>query len=87
MLRSKEGPNQLGPIFPTLYIYFVHLFLITPLGIPITYAPEFFYSCEPHSRPHFTTPIRDLISRPTFVTMFCDSLLRLTFATPISDSL
>ena len=60
MLRLKEGPNQLRPIFSTLFIYFVQFFsLITySLWDPITYAPEFIFS-QPHFATPLATPIRD----------------------------
>ena len=88
MLCLKKGPNQPGPIFSTLYIFsYTFLILIfTPFRIPITYAPDFLYFCDPISRLPFATHIRN----PSFVTPIRDphlrpKLFRLTFATPIHD--
>ena len=51
MLRLKEGPNQPGPIFSTLYILLSYIFLLINYSLqdPITYAPEFFYFRNPIS--------------------------------------
>ena len=86
MLEGKTQPTG-AYIFYTIYIYFVHIFLlILPLGSQLHMPLNFFIfatpSRDPHLRPHFATPIRDLISRPTFTT----HVSRLTFATPFRDS-
>ena len=88
-LRLKEGPNQPGHIFSTLFIYFIPFFSLINYSLrdPITYAPEFFATPfhdstrDSHSRPMFTTPlatpIRDSRSRLHS---------RLPFATHVRDS-
>ena len=82
-LRLKKGPNLPGPIFPTLPIFRTVFILINYyLRDPIYICPQFFNFW----RPHFATPIRDLISRLTFATHVRDSRSRLPFTTPISDS-
>ena len=79
MLRSKEGPNQLGPIFPTLYIYFVQFFYLIKYSLrdPHYICPRFFIFatpfCDSHSRPHYATPL---------VTPIRDSRSRLPIAPP-----
>ena len=63
MLRLKEGPNQPGPIFPTLFIYFVQFFSLIKYSLrdPNYIRPRNFYFRDPfrdsHSRPHFATPL------------------------------
>ena len=92
-LRLKEGPNQPGPIFSTLFIYFIQFFSLISYSLrdPITYAPNFLFS-----RPHFTTPLTTHIHdshsrlhlRLTFATHVrnstSDSHSRLMFATPLA---
>ena len=61
-LRLKKGPNQLGPIFSTLYTYsytFFNLIKLIPSGSQVHTPPIFYF--------------RDPISRLTFATPFCDS--------------
>ena len=92
-LCLKEGPKQLGPIFSTLFIYFIQFFhlLNTPFRIPITYAHEFFIFATPFRDRHRNPILRlhsRLHSRLTFVTQVHDSThdshSRLTFATPLA---
>ena len=88
MLCLKEGPNQLGPIFSTLYICFVQFFLLINYSLrdPYYIRPQFFIFATPfrdsHSRPHSATHIQDSYSRPTFTTHIHDS----HFTTHIRDS-
>ena len=88
MLRLKEGPNQPGPIFSTLYIYFVQFFyqLITPFGIAFTYAPKFFYFRDPISRLTFATHIRDSCFATPLATHIRDSRFTTPLATHFRDS-
>ena len=98
MLRLKEGPNQPGSIFSTLFIYFIQFFSLInySLGGPHYIRPRIFYFHNPilrltfttpfrdsHSQPHFATHIRDSYSRPTFR----DSHSRLAFHDSTRDSL
>ena len=66
MLHLKEGPNQPGPIFSTLYIYFIQFFLLIYYSLrdPNYIRPRIFLFL----RPHFATHIHDPISRLTFTT-------------------
>ena len=83
MLQLKEGPNQPGPIFSTLFIYFIQFLLLINFSLrdPNYRCPRIFL----FSRPHFATPICDRILRLPFATPFCDSHSRLIFATHISQ--
>ena len=74
-LRLKKGPNLPG-LFFLHYIFFSYIifYLITPFGIPITYAPNFL-RLRLHSRLPLATYVRDSI---------CDYHSRLTFATPFT---
>ena len=87
-LRLKEGPNQPGPIFSTIYIFFSYNIFINsllPSGSPL-HTPLIFYFRDSHLRPPFATHIRDHVSRPRFATHFHDSLSRLPLATRVRDS-
>ena len=99
MLHLKEGPNQPGLIFSTLYIC---LFIKYSLLAPIYIRPRIFLFSRPHfpthihdpiprltftthiHDSHFATQFRDPHSRPTFHDSTRDSLSRLTFATPLA---
>ena len=69
-LCLKEGPNQPGPIFSTLYIYFVQFFLLINYSLqdPNYICPDF------------------LFSRLTFATHICDSRFATPLTTHIRDS-
>ena len=97
MLRLKEGPNQPGPIFSTLYIYFVQFLLLINYSLwdRIYIRPRIFLFSRPpfrdsYSRLMFRDSTRDSHSRLAFHDSTRDPLSRLTFATPlatpISDS-
>ena len=94
MLRLKEGPNQLGPIFSTLHITFVQFFSLINYSLqdPITYAPDFFTTplatpLATHiSRLHSPLTFATHISRLTFATHISRLHSRLTFATHVCDS-
>ena len=80
MLCLKEGPNQPGPIFSTLYILHSYIFLLINYSLrdPHYIHPRIFL----FSRPHFMTHICD----SHFATHFAhDSHSRLTFATHVHD--
>ena len=79
MLRLKDRPNQPGPIFSTLYTYFVQIFLLINYSLqdPNYIHPRILLFL----RPPFMTPTRDSHLRPTFAT----HIPRLTFATHIRD--
>ena len=62
MPKKLEGPNLPGPIFPTLPIFRTIFYLNNySLRDPHLHTPRFFYFCDPHSRPHLATHIRDPI--------------------------
>ena len=87
MLRSKEGPNQPGPIFPTLYIYFVQFFYLIKYSLqdPHYIRPRFF--SQPHFATHISRPtFRDPHSQPTFATHIRDPCFTTPLVTPIRDS-
>ena len=88
-LCLKEGPNQLGPIFSTLFIYFVQFFSLINYSLrdPHYIRPRIFYFRDPISRLPFATPFRDPTrdspSRLTFHDSTLDSHSQLMFTTPL----
>ena len=87
-LCLKEGPNQPGPIFSTLFIYFVQFFSLINYSLrdPLYIRPRIFLFSRPHFATPLATPIRNsssrLHSQLPFATHVRDSCSRLTFATP-----
>ena len=71
-LRLKKGPNQLGLIFSTLHIYFIHYFLLISYSLRDIYyiCPRFFYFHNSYSQLLFATHFRDSILKLPFVTPF-----------------
>ena len=96
MLRSKEGPNQPGPIFSTIYILLSYNILLINYSLrdPNYIRPECFILATPIRDPRFATHIRgstrDSHSRLAFTTPLATPIhesrsrlhLRLTIATP-----
>ena len=74
MLCLKKGPNQLGLIFSTLPICFVHFFfinLLLPSGYALHMTLDFYFAThlrDPFLRLPLMTPIRDSCLQPPFAT-------------------
>ena len=81
MLHSKEGPNQPGPIFSTIYILFHAIFLLINYSLLDHYyiLPEFFRNS--HLRPTFCDPP---FATPNHNPHFATHLLRPPLATHVS---
>ena len=84
MLRLKEGPNQPGPIFSTLYITFVQFFSLINYSLqdPHYICPQIFLFL----RPHFATPLMTHIRNSPFATHIRNSRFATPLATHVCDS-